>query len=113
MKQVKKTAKSAPSKRVRRKKPATRSCKSCGKRIALKARGRPSDYCSTACRRASEFEIRRLNTRIARLEDRASSNRLDPIAMAFGFCSRGGDGGLAQEIALQQKRLRELLKEAD
>ena len=103
-------AKHAPAKHVRRKKPATRSCKSCAKRFPVTPRGRPKDYCSTACRRANEFEIRRLNSRIARLEDRASANRLDPIAMAFvGF----GDGGLVEEIELQKARLRELLKEAD
>ncbi len=98
----KRNTKSAPAKHVRKK---TRSCKSCAKRFPVTPRGRPKDYCSTACRRANEFEIRRLNSRIARLEDRASANRLDPIAMAIGC----GDGGLAEEIALQQKRLRELL----
>lgn len=31
--------------------------------------GRPSDYCSISCRRSAEYEIGRINKRLANLED--------------------------------------------
>ena len=45
-------------------------CQTCGTEIEKPATGRPKRYCSTACRRVAEFEIRRLNKRIGRLEER-------------------------------------------
>ncbi len=38
--------------------------------------GRPSKYCSTGCRRAAEFGIRRIDKLLARLEDRLVDLRL-------------------------------------
>ena len=49
-------------------------CVKCGKSIETTATtGRPPDYCSTACRRAAEYEI---NRRIEVLEERLAWERL-------------------------------------
>ena len=46
-------------------------CAKCGTRsVSENARGRPAVYCSEACRRSAEFEIRRQNNHISRLERR-------------------------------------------
>ena len=52
-------------------------CIKCGLPIKTAATtGRPSDYCSTSCRRAAEYEIGRINRRLADLEnDLVSENR--------------------------------------
>ncbi len=56
-------------------------CK-CGKPLEQPAgAGRPPTYCGTACRRAAEFEIRRLDKLLARLEDRLSELRLGKLSL--------------------------------
>ncbi len=100
-----KTTKRSQSKREGKKAIASPVCKSCGTKIALKTRGRPRSYCSDACRRAAEYEIRRVNTRIARLEDTVSNARTDPVTAKLWDI-----GLIAQEIDLQKARLRELLE---
>jgi hypothetical protein len=53
-------------------------CRKCRiSEVEQSAKGRPKEYCSTACRRAAEFEIRRLDRRLGKLEDRDSELR-DP-----------------------------------
>jgi hypothetical protein len=53
------------------------NCIQCGSEIESKpnARGRPQRYCSTSCRRTAEFEIRRVNGLLGRLEERLSNLR--------------------------------------
>ncbi|MCP5278551.1 MAG: hypothetical protein H6935_09335 [Thiobacillus sp.] len=43
--------------------------------------GRPKGYCSTACRRAAEHEVRRLDRRIDELESRLSYIRTGGFAL--------------------------------
>ena len=43
-------------------------CKKCGIALQAKAAGRPPDYCSVGCRRAVEFEKRRISGHLERLE---------------------------------------------
>lgn len=83
------------------------TCVKCGGQIAESATaGRPKRYCSTACRRAAEHEIRRVNALLAKLEEKVSNARL-----GFGFSSPGSVENLMSEIARQEARLRELLIE--
>lgn len=82
-------------------------CLKCGGQIAESATaGRPKRYCSVACRRAAEHEVRRLNALLAKLEERVSNARL-----GFGFSSPGSVENLEGEIARQEARLRALLIE--
>jgi hypothetical protein len=90
-------------------------CKNCGGKLpaASGRRGRPQAFCSVACRRASQFEIRRINVRLGVLEDRLSESRL-PKPNAFGLAIDEDDPKLLeQEIALQRRRLLDLLSEED
>src|SRR5262249_10487676 len=45
-----------------------KACLKCSAPIQDPPTGRPRDYCSTACRRLSEFEIRRLTRQLETLE---------------------------------------------
>jgi hypothetical protein len=52
-------------------------CVKCGQSFETKATtGRPPSYCSTACRRSAEYELGRINRRLASLEDRLESEKL-------------------------------------
>lgn len=83
-----------------------RACTKCGGPIDDPVdAGRPRAYCSTACRRAAEHEIRRLNTLLGKLEEKASHARL-----GYGASSAKHIQELAAEIALQETRLKLLLE---
>lgn len=46
-----------------------RACLKCGATLApAEGPGRPSTYCGEACRRLAEFELRRLDRRLAKYE---------------------------------------------
>ena len=64
--------------------------------------GRPPSYCSTGCRRAAEYELRRLQRAIEGLEEYARNLRLQ------GDPDRQGPK-VRQEIDQAEKRLRLLL----
>lgn len=82
-----------------------RKCIKCGSPIVdTKATGRPAVYCGTACRRAAEHEVRRINSLLEKLEQQASYARLGYAAPSPAHIKR-----LAAEIELQETRLRELL----
>jgi hypothetical protein len=51
-------------------------CVKCGERFETNDVGRPARYCSTACRRATEYEIRRLQRHIERHEREAAHHRV-------------------------------------
>lgn len=52
------------------------TCLKCGRELEDSARsGRPRSWCSTGCRRAAEYELRRLSRRLQALEERASALR--------------------------------------
>lgn len=81
------------------------SCVKCGNPIeAVAAEGRPKKYCSVACRRSAEHEIRRVNTLLGKLEERASNARL-----GYGVPNSDQDAKLEREISHQEARLRALL----
>lgn len=67
--------------------------------------GRPARYCSIACRRAAEFEIRRLDKLIGSHETRLSKIRTGVFALD------GAEDRLADEIDRLNLRLRQLLVE--
>ena len=82
------------------------NCLKCGKPLeSSTGKGRPNTYCSTACRRTAEFEIRRINLRLIKLEEQASNARL-----GYGMPSEGHIRKLKDEIALYEERLRVLLE---
>lgn len=86
-------------------------CLKCGASIEKDAGvGRPKSYCSVACRRAAELEIRRVAARIADLEAQLMRTRLP------GYWELTPASSLAAEIARQEARLAQLLaasEEAD
>lgn len=61
-------------------------CLKCGQPVpASPGPGRPSRYCSKGCRRAAEYELRRLASRIASAELRlASLTRDEAVGPAYG-----------------------------
>ncbi len=86
----------------------TDACPKCGAPIPdAGGPGRPKIFCSTGCRRLAEYEIRRLNETIGKLEDSARSLRnpatlhLESDALHLDF--------LAAEIARAEARLRALI----
>lgn len=82
------------------------SCVKCGGPIAeASTTGRPKKYCSPACRRSAEHEIRRVNTLLGKLEERASHVRL-----GHGYSTPDSIAKLEGEIARQEARLRVLLE---
>ena len=67
--------------------------------------GRNKSYCSVACRRSAELEIRRINDRIAGLEIVAESYRMNiPVLDLYG-----SEESVNTELNRQEIRLRELL----
>ena len=74
-----------------------------------KGTGRKKVYCSVACRRAAELEIRRINERITGLERIAESYRLKiPILDLYGK-----EEDVLAELNRQEIRLKELLAGMD
>jgi len=69
------------------------------------SKGRNKSYCSTACRRTAELEIRRINERLTRLERIAEDYRLKlPV-----FDIYGTEENILSEINVQESKLRSLL----
>ena len=80
----------------------------CGQPLTRAAgAGRPAKYCSTACRRAAEFEIRRIYKLLARLEDRLVNLRLGYASINPEFEA----ARLNDEIELANNRMAVLLAE--
>jgi hypothetical protein len=53
-----------------------RRCAVCGGPVESKARGPAPTYCSTPCRRAREYELKRLQVRLGRLEEEHDQARV-------------------------------------
>ena len=53
-------------------------CVKCGAGVEQPATGRPASYCSAGCRRSAAIEIKRLNRRIEKLEERLEDHRGAP-----------------------------------
>lgn len=83
-----------------------RKCIKCGSPVVdTTATGRPKYYCSMACRRAAEHQIGRINRLLGKLEEQASNARL-----GCGYPTPEHIQLLADEIAMQEARLRALLE---
>lgn len=50
-------------------------CRKCGKKLSKPPTGRPRKWCSVGCRRGVEYEIKRLNRHIGRLEEQREGHR--------------------------------------
>lgn len=91
-------------------------CLKCSAPLPPRFGGRPADYCSTVCRRAAEFEVRRINRRLERLEEKRSGLRVDLAAGQYGPVARQHStrrlAAVDQEIERAEARLRELLTAA-
>lgn len=97
------------------------TCRKCGNALPERAgTGRPALYCSSACRRAAEYEIRRLSRRLERLEDerhhlRVSLNLHDAQGPGYyphvrqQLVTRAAT--VDDEIVMCEQRLRALLEE--
>ena len=76
------------------------TCIKCGHEIPPHAGpGRPRRYCSTGCRRAMEYELRRLQRALENVEERQRWDRIN----------RQENPALEQERRRVESRLRELL----
>ncbi len=91
-------------------------CKSCGLSLPVNKAGRPSEYCSTGCRRAAEFEIRRVNRRLESLETSLSSMRINPrdalTDMIEGRTHAERVAAVQAELDLLKARFRVLLDDS-
>jgi hypothetical protein len=60
------------------------TCRKCGQRLpAASGPGRPALYCSTGCRRAAEYELRRVQAALERAEESLRWHR-ESIALGNG-----------------------------
>ena len=89
-------------------------CIKCCKPLEKPATGRPPRYCSRACRRAAEYEIRRLNRHLGRLETEREELRHSRIKLGdwLGRSHRQRVNDNRKALAEKETRLRELLEEA-
>ena len=74
-------------------------CLKCRKPLKPTGVGRPPSYCSTGCRRAAEYELRRIQRHLERLE----AQRESPFFVK----------DTERAIAALEARLRTLLEDAD
>ena len=92
----------------------TPGCAKCGNALPPEnAVGRPRRYCSVSCRRLSEYEISRLQSRLSRLEDELLRERHNNSGLkdwnGRDVAARMVD--LRADIAEAEARLRELILE--
>ena len=94
-------------------------CVKCSGPVPQATTGRPRRYCSVACRRAIEFELRRIERRLERLEDEAASLDRDAMSVPKGWGAKYHNKATVarKQIAEMEARLRALLaateREAD
>lgn len=82
------------------------NCLKCGAPLETgSGKGRPKAYCSTACRRSAEYEIRRVDQRLAALELDAQNIRLGRMMILSGRETEK----IEVEIGLLEARLKLLL----
>lgn len=84
------------------------NCKVCNQELTQPTKGRSRTYCNTTCRRMAEFEVRRINRRLERLEDRLINEQepnplIEPDEIRITF--------LETEIFRQKQQLFDLIKE--
>ena len=67
--------------------------------------GRTKKYCSMACKRSAELEVRRINERLSSLEKIAEAYRLKtPMLDIYG-----SEEAVLAEVELQEQRFKKLL----
>ena len=91
------------------------NCVNCGAPLAVQKVGRPALYCGVACRRAAEFELRRVLTRVERLEMEQELCRRDRSGIyhfPYGTPAERSQS-LAEELGRAKGRLQELLNAAN
>ncbi|MFI0377042.1 MAG: hypothetical protein ACH255_11905 [Candidatus Thiodiazotropha sp.] len=81
------------------------NCLICEKPIEYAGQGRPPAYCGKLCRRAAEYEIRRIQRRLTKLETRLSELQAEPYTWAAEF----GIPKLKKQIQSVNERLLQLL----
>ena len=89
----------------------TSNCVKCGAPLRrLAAGGRPAKFCSIACRRAAEYELRRIQTGLERIEERQEHIRIYGAESAFCFPLDPAEAlaRLQGERSRYEVRLREL-----
>lgn len=75
-------------------------CAKCGATLRAKAGpGRPRRFCSPVCKRAADYELRRVQRALERIESRTRSYRVDGLT------------GLAERLDVERLRLEERLRE--
>ena len=92
------------------------TCAICGAGTKPKGKtGRPAAYCSVGCRRVSEYELRRVQARLIRLEDEAEACRRDRTGLTAcdGSTPEERAADIVREIERAQIRLRELLSDKE
>ena len=89
-------------------------CLKCGKPLEKSAAGRPPSYCSRACRRAAEYELKRLQRHLERLETEREELRHSRLKLGdmLGRTHRQQVSDNRRALAEKETRLRELLEEA-
>jgi hypothetical protein len=86
------------------------TCVRCAAPLAKPATGRPPSYCSTTCRRAAEFELRRCERRLERLEAKASDLRIEGAAPSGHDWHGRRLARVFVEIKRYERRLEALLR---
>lgn len=90
------------------------TCAKCGDVLEQPSTGRPPTYCGPTCRRASEYELRRLQRRLESAERNVEHAR---ESMEFGYAPlaqrRKRLAFAEQQLADLEERLRVLLADPD
>lgn len=89
-------------------------CRKCGAALKRPKTGRPPVWCSTACRRAAEYEVKRVNRRLEVLEtqrDRLISDGDNGMRYMGGRTHAQQIKGVQTAINKNEERLRSLLEE--
>jgi hypothetical protein len=90
-------------------KPST--CARCGGALTQPDTGRPRVYCSTACRRDVEYELRRVSALLLTAEKSEQRSRL-AAASEPGTWAASASSAWAGEVDALRQRLRVLLADA-
>jgi hypothetical protein len=91
-----------------------KQCRKCGAPLVVPPTGRPPDYCGQACRRISEFEIRRLVRQLDTLDEQQTHLTQPGIAASslrdtYGRTHAQQLADVQGSIVALEKRLRALI----
>lgn len=93
------------------------TCRVCGAPLERKPVGRPPRYCSTTCRRAAEYALKRHNSHLLRLETQRDTIRRRLATERLPAAWRRRDERelalIDESIASHEDELRRLLDAAD